>query len=643
MNTRLGGSLASALIAAGLCNCGAQPDTEVESPDNMATVSTDIINGDTVTTDSIGTPWLFNSVIPTVNPAKHGLCSSTLLSDRWLLTAHHCVTNDGSMNGPSVSASSLTATLQNGSSAIGTDLYIHPSSDVALVKLNQSLLSSTGRPWATPMFLGRSSDLNGPFQTVYCQGWGLNTYTDGWGTLRSAQIQVSQAESDGFTIIPTNGKIDWEGDSGSSCFVFINGHYNIVGVASTCPNNPSTQTVSSCHLVGADAVRAWVEAYVGNAAAVFSGQSFTGTSQQLLPGGPLRSGTLSRYDSAQLTVGDNAISSIMIPSSFPATLYQNPGFGASLGTASGQYGNMPSAQDNTLSSIEVSGGAKFFVDGNFGGASSTMSAGSLYSLRNTTLDNAISALTVPAGWTVTMYDNSIGTAGPGARAVFTEGSYGSIESAYNDRASYMVIQEPAALYVDKNYGGAVSKLLPGCYDMNQMGIGNDSVSSVFVPYGLNVQLFLNAGLNGSNTIYTTSQATLGSMDENASGVCVYSKPTAYCGTLYADEALLPNSRLLWSCDQRFYLTMQTDGNLVLYQSKNGQSTALWSTGTWQTSGQIAVLQKDGNFVLYDSNRNALWSSRTWDRPNAYLAVQNDGNLVVYQGTMPLWASNTCCH
>lgn len=107
--------------------------------------------------------------------------------------------------------------------------------------------------------------------------------------------------------------------------------------------------------------------------------------------------------------------------------------------------------------------------------------------------------------------------------------------------------------------------------------------------------------------------------------------------------MLAVNQAVSSYDNRFHLVMQSDGNLVLYQGLQGQSmTALWSSGTWGTSGNRAIMQDDGNFVLYDSSNNALWSSGTWDNPGAYLAVQNDGNVVVYDNSTPLWASNTCC-
>ena len=116
-------------------------------------------------------------------------------------------------------------------------------------------------------------------------------------------------------------------------------------------------------------------------------------------------------------------------------------------------------------------------------------------------------------------------------------------------------------------------------------------------------------------------------------------------------ALLANERLLagqsrYSSDGQFYLSMQTDGNLVLYWTGHGP---LWSTVTGGSQGRSAWMQDDGNFVLYTTDTPVvgrhLWASNTGGRPGAYLAIQTDGNLVVYasDGVTPLWASNTGGH
>ena len=61
------------------------------------------------------------------------------------------------------------------------------------------------------------------------------------------------------------------------------------------------------------------------------------------------------------------------------------------------------------------------------------------------------------------------------------------------------------------------------------------------------------------------------------------------------------------------LLMQNDGNLVLYNTQVGATTAtLWESATSNINGQFATIQSDGNLIVYDSpeNNNALWSSNT---------------------------------
>ena len=53
-----------------------------------------------------------------------------------------------------------------------------------------------------------------------------------------------------------------------------------------------------------------------------------------------------------------------------------------------------------------------------------------------------------------------------------------------------------------------------------------------------------------------------------------------------------------------------------------------------------TLQKDGNLVLYDAANQPKWATGTDGRAVSYALMQTDGNLVIYHGRTPLWASNT---
>lgn len=108
------------------------------------------------------------------------------------------------------------------------------------------------------------------------------------------------------------------------------------------------------------------------------------------------------------------------------------------------------------------------------------------------------------------------------------------------------------------------------------------------------------------------------------------------------------------------LVMQTDGNLVLYT--NGKAS--WASNTHGNPGAKALLQDDGNFVVYSSAGKALWASHTFAKEllayldgddvgltgleagwylanNGYkLLMQTDGNLVLYSRTRALWSTRT---
>ena len=85
------------------------------------------------------------------------------------------------------------------------------------------------------------------------------------------------------------------------------------------------------------------------------------------------------------------------------------------------------------------------------------------------------------------------------------------------------------------------------------------------------------------------------------------------------------------------LRLQQDRNLVLYKDN---SPAYQAPNAW-SKGNTAIMQDDGNFVLYDVNNGPVWASNTSGNPGSYLAVQEDGNLVVYsQDGTALWATNT---
>ncbi len=109
----------------------------------------------------------------------------------------------------------------------------------------------------------------------------------------------------------------------------------------------------------------------------------------------------------------------------------------------------------------------------------------------------------------------------------------------------------------------------------------------------------------------------------------------------ADAILVPGSHLnaghsITSPDEQYRLSMQADGNLVVY---NSVGTGVWETGTI-ASGSYLAMQADGNLVVYNASGAPLWASNTAGNPGAYLVLGDDGELVVDSPSgEPLWAAD----
>ena len=106
------------------------------------------------------------------------------------------------------------------------------------------------------------------------------------------------------------------------------------------------------------------------------------------------------------------------------------------------------------------------------------------------------------------------------------------------------------------------------------------------------------------------------------------------------DTLLPGARLLptqtlTSASKQFRLMYQPDGNLVLFDDV--AHAAVWSSGTGGLAPQQALMQVDGNFIIYDNSGGADFMTNTGGNGGARLVLQNDGNLVVFGGDgTPLW-------
>jgi hypothetical protein len=109
-------------------------------------------------------------------------------------------------------------------------------------------------------------------------------------------------------------------------------------------------------------------------------------------------------------------------------------------------------------------------------------------------------------------------------------------------------------------------------------------------------------------------------------------------TLPAGQRLNHNQSLT-SHNGKYIALMQPDGNFVLYHG----TRALWNAATHGSGSTYVTAQTDGNLVVYDATGKPHWNSGTYGRNttgDVRLVMQDDGNLVLYSGSTATWASNT---
>ena len=119
------------------------------------------------------------------------------------------------------------------------------------------------------------------------------------------------------------------------------------------------------------------------------------------------------------------------------------------------------------------------------------------------------------------------------------------------------------------------------------------------------------------------------------------------------QQLLPRTTLFTtsSCNgQLLWLTFQTDGNLVYYaRNASGIVNVLWASDTVaQNSADVdaAVMQTDGNFVIYEKGGVAKWSTGTYPNTNGvynFLTMHDDETLSVGSARhRKKWTAGTAC-
>lgn len=216
--------------------------------------------------------------------------------------------------------------------------------------------------------------------------------------------------------------------------------------------------------------------------------------------------------------------------------------------------------------------------------------------------------------------------------------YGGEYLLSDDGRFVLTMQEDGNLVIyhkDRHYWNSKTQGNPGAFAQLQ-GDGN------FVIYSSSNKPLWHTNTRDITTIRIQDDGNF--VGYSASGASWWSGYVRKNDTVSQDSnKLTPGQRLgsgkyIKSADGRYYALMQVDGNFVVYAPGY---KVLWHAKTYQNPGAFAQLQGDGNFVVYSLKNKPLWHTKTSGKNVSRLLIQSDGNLVLYSaGNKALWATYT---
>lgn len=165
---------------------------------------------------------------------------------------------------------------------------------------------------------------------------------------------------------------------------------------------------------------------------------------------------------------------------------------------------------------------------------------------------------------------------------------------------------------------------------------NSNMSGAVAETNTTATSFVSSGLAEGTTYYYQVQAigTNGQKSNwsNAAQATTY-RSTAYAITTFYG---IPSGVSLLSAGGVFRMTMQGDGNLVVYRMSD--NWVKWNSGTYSPGARL-VLQSDGNMVIYNTGNAAIWSTGTGGANSSgyHVVMEDSGNLGLYNpSNVAIW-------
>ncbi|QJW89092.1 hypothetical protein HNV11_06655 [Spirosoma taeanense] len=149
--------------------------------------------------------------------------------------------------------------------------------------------------------------------------------------------------------------------------------------------------------------------------------------------------------------------------------------------------------------------ATLYEDINYGSNEQKVGIGSYDTATLIFGHDKISSVRVPEDLRVTLFKDANFR---GDKQVLTQDTPDLVQLNFNDVASSILIEPVATVYRDPNYTGISQKIGVGRYNIPDLVVGNDHISSIKVPQGLIVTLYKDAHYKGEFKVFTEDHPDL---------------------------------------------------------------------------------------------------------------------------------------
>ncbi|MFX1294958.1 MAG: beta/gamma crystallin-related protein [Promethearchaeota archaeon] len=256
-----------------------------------------------------------------------------------------------------------------------------------------------------------------------------------------------------------------------------------------------------------------------NNVVIYKDAGYSGTSQEL---------EIGEYDTGELTIGDNALSSLRIPEGLQVTLFEEPNFGGRKLVFSSDTPYVSDDFNDKTSSIKVeeckhsTSNVIIYKNTNYGEPKQILDVLS-YSGGDLDIGNdKLTSIKVPAGLKVTLFEH-VGFRGE-SRVITCDTP--SVGKHFNDKTSSIIVEEIGTtynnviIYEHTGYLGNSQELEVGIYDIDDLEIGNDKLSSIRIPPGIKVTLFEDKRFRGKELVLTSDTPYVGYFNDLTSSIIV---------------------------------------------------------------------------------------------------------------------------